>query len=134
MIPFSRAGAGLDLNRSLGRRSRFFGFGVSALGLIKSVFVVDPTYLFGERIGDPDFIPSIVAGDSFVGVYPRGRILAVDLGVALYEYSGEDDAAYDELPPFHEIPDSAKYWDVGTTLEPDGGLPRHASRSSNCFF
>lgn len=95
------------MNKSLGRRSRFFGFGVNELGLINNVFVVDPTNLLGERMGDPDFMPSIVAGDSFVGVYPRGRILAVDLAAALYEWSGEDDAAYDEPPPVHECPESA---------------------------
>ena len=65
------------------KRSRVFGLGVNEFGLINSVLVADPTNLFGERIGEPVFLPTnVVEGECCVGVYPRGRILAVDLGAA----------------------------------------------------
>jgi hypothetical protein len=80
--------------------------GVKEFGLINSALVEEPTNLLGERIGDPDFMPIIAAGD-FVGVYPRGRIFAVDLGTALYECSVEGDVIYDDIPPpFHSLPES----------------------------
>jgi hypothetical protein len=52
-------------------------------------FVLDPMKRFGERIGDPPLLDPLFfsaaaeTGDSFVGVNPRGRIFAADLGAAL---------------------------------------------------
>jgi hypothetical protein len=71
-LPFSNApvrrSSLLPLNALFAKRRRVFGFGVKEFGLIMSAFVAEPMNRLGERIGDPVFIPSIAAGDCFIGV------------------------------------------------------------------
>mmetsp|Transcript_5255 Transcript_5255/g.8066 ORF Transcript_5255/g.8066 Transcript_5255/m.8066 type:complete len:214 (+) Transcript_5255:2698-3339(+) len=93
--PFSTAATGvLPLVTPFVNINRVFGFGVRELGLMNKVFVAEPTNLLGERIGDPFFRPKEAIGDCLVvEVYPRGRILAADLGVGRRERRADDDVA-----------------------------------------
>jgi hypothetical protein len=93
--PFSRTATGVfPLVVPFVNTNRVFGFGVREFGLINNVFVAEPTNLLGERIGDPFFRPKEAIGDCFVvDVYPRGRILAADLGRGRRESRADDDVA-----------------------------------------